>query len=540
MKSWILALVAMFVVAPAHAETRIVPPIPGPGEVLTPAVPLDSVWPVVPQEVALAELASREIPAVPANGLVASAVHQTALAVPPIPAPGEGPPPASPLDQPWPESPATLTASESRNIPSIPGLVFASAPAPQLPELATATGQRVAPAPRRAFHPEGTIHVVETGDTLWDISDLYLGTPWIWPSVWQDNDDIENPHLILPGDKIWVSATEMRKVTDEEAAALLAGSSVPAAMAEDMPSVPMPEKVLPRFHYVRHASLGLVSDDEIKDLPQVVGTIEEAVLLSQGDTVFVNLGEGQVSVGDQFTLFRTSQKVYDPANHHLLGYHSEIVGWLEITRIHGETSRARIQQSYVDFIPGVYLKPRLDAILEVPVVGSPKDVEGQIADLLLHSKYRGDSDVVILNRGADHGVVAGTTFEVYRQVGGNWKPNWYGKAPKVEIPHEVVAELIVLSAEPKSAMAYVTRSNTEIWHGDRFRTVAGPSHPHRGRGFASLEQRAVRWVREQATRAVEVVTEQASEHRPEVSVPAALAGWNLPRLQLEMDGYDPR
>ncbi|NNL66377.1 MAG: hypothetical protein HKP30_09060, partial [Myxococcales bacterium] len=101
MKSWILALVAMLVVAPAHAENRIVPPIPGLGETLTPVVPLDSTWPVVPQEVALAELASREIPAVPSTGLDASGVHQTALAVPPIPAPGEGPPPASSLQGAW-------------------------------------------------------------------------------------------------------------------------------------------------------------------------------------------------------------------------------------------------------------------------------------------------------------------------------------------------------------------------------------------------------------------------------------------------------
>ena len=51
----------------------------------------------------------------------------------------------------------------------------------------------------------GRIHVVVPGDTLWDISDAYLGTPWVWPSVWTDNRDIENPHFIVPGDRIWIS-----------------------------------------------------------------------------------------------------------------------------------------------------------------------------------------------------------------------------------------------------------------------------------------------------------------------------------------------
>ena len=57
----------------------------------------------------------------------------------------------------------------------------------------------------------GRVHEVVPGDTLWDISDAYLGTPWVWPSIWQDNQDIENPHLIYPGDLIWITPWEMRK-----------------------------------------------------------------------------------------------------------------------------------------------------------------------------------------------------------------------------------------------------------------------------------------------------------------------------------------
>ena len=72
----------------------------------------------------------------------------------------------------------------------------------------------------------GRIHLVVSGDTLWDISDAYLGTPWVWPSVWTDNQDIENPHLIIPGDRIWISSYEMRRVTEEEADAMLARQPV--------------------------------------------------------------------------------------------------------------------------------------------------------------------------------------------------------------------------------------------------------------------------------------------------------------------------
>ena len=62
---------------------------------------------------------------------------------------------------------------------------------------------------------KGYLHKVEKGDTLWDITAHYLGTPWTWPSIWKENDGINNPHLIYPGDLIWITEHGIRKVTPE-------------------------------------------------------------------------------------------------------------------------------------------------------------------------------------------------------------------------------------------------------------------------------------------------------------------------------------
>jgi len=51
------------------------------------------------------------------------------------------------------------------------------------------------------FEP-GFYYTVKKGDTLWDLSQKFYDSEWVWPATWAQNKDIKNPHRIYPGQRI--------------------------------------------------------------------------------------------------------------------------------------------------------------------------------------------------------------------------------------------------------------------------------------------------------------------------------------------------
>jgi nucleoid-associated protein YgaU len=320
----------------------------------------------------------------------------------------------------------------------------------------------------------GRIHVVVPGDTLWDISDAYLGTPWVWPSVWTDNRDIENPHLIVPDDRIWISAHEMRRVSAEEAERLLAGQ--PLAVDDNgEPVGPASDSFQSLFqnedglNIVRVSSLettGLISADQLDASASIVDAIPERVMLSQGDRVYVGLGEQEASVGDQFTVFRAQEKVFDPDTNRLLGYHVKLLGWVEVEETKAEASVARIRMSAAEMELGDRVMPREIPILDIEVAASPKNIDGQISFFPSSRVLMGSADYVYLNRGELDGLQVGSPLEVYR---GGWQAPEPARDTRVEVPDRVIAQLLVVRARRQSAVAVIRHTETELELGDRFR-----------------------------------------------------------------------
>jgi hypothetical protein len=330
----------------------------------------------------------------------------------------------------------------------------------------------------------GRIHIVSAGDTLWEISAWYLGTPWVWPSIWMDNGEIENPHLIHPGDHIWITPTEMRRLTAEEAEVLLSSAppepeAMPAAFDEAplaLEEAPAPEELLiqapvvgeerRRFRVSAREMVGLITREQLDAAASIVGQVPERILMSQEDEIYIGLGESEVERGDEFTIFRTHEKVFDPDTGALLGYHVEITGWIRVEETFPETSLASIRMSTTDVESGDRLVPRDPLPEEIPLQVSPDGVEGKISYFPNGRELMAFADFVYLNRGTLDGVEVGSPLEVYRPGRTAEEP---ARHDVVDIPDRVVAQLVVVRAAEDASVAYVRGSDTELKMGDRFR-----------------------------------------------------------------------
>jgi hypothetical protein len=212
--------------------------------------------------------------------------------------------------------------------------------------------------------------------------------------------------------------------------------------------------------------VGLISAEEFESAASIVDAIPGRVMLGQNDRVYIGLGEGQVSVGDEFTIFRKRDKVRDPDTRKVLGYHVDILGWLAVDEVYEDTARAEIQLSVGEVLRGDRLVQRQPLPLEIEEQPSPQEVEGKVAYLHHSRTVMTETDYVYLNRGSLDGLAEGSPLEVYRA---GFTAREKARDTKVHVPDRVIAGLLVVRAQPESAVAFVTYSDEEIELGDHFR-----------------------------------------------------------------------
>ena len=328
----------------------------------------------------------------------------------------------------------------------------------------------------------GRIHTVMTGETLWDISSAYWGTPWVWPSVWEENQAIPNPHLILPGDRIWISSGVMRKITRVQAEQMLEAAEQPAALAhgsndasplmetELVPAVSPVEPVSsrPSVRVVEREAMGFVASDTLAAATSIVDSPSLRTWLADSDHVYLGLGQGAVEVGDEFTIFREAHPVKDLGTGRLLGYHVDILGWLVVREVSAESATAEIRMSHSEILRGDQLIPRIAPRPLVEFRGGPAGVEGEIVFMPSDRTHMGSNDHVYLNRGERHGLEVGSEIEVFTA---GRRSRDRAKGETVMTPDRVDARMVLVEVSAETSVAYVVETDRELEIGDSIRTA---------------------------------------------------------------------
>ena len=130
-------------------------------------------------------------------------------------------------------------------------------------------------------HPD--TYVVEKGDTLWDISNMFLKDPWFWPEIWYVNPDIVNPHLIYPGDVIGLVYIDGQpRITNVRASTY--------RMSPQARVTPLNEAItsIPFEDVAAFLSTGVILEKHEADaLPYLLETHGDHLIASAGNEIYV-------------------------------------------------------------------------------------------------------------------------------------------------------------------------------------------------------------------------------------------------------------
>ncbi len=330
------------------------------------------------------------------------------------------------------------------------------------------------------------IHTVRRGDTLWDLSSRYYGTPWSWPRLWSYNPHVQNPHWIYPGDQL-----RMREDATPEQAGLASRSLSgvgPGDGGGGAGGRPLSEGSI----FLR--SSGFIGDAEKDRWGEVVGAREDQMLLSEGNHVYMMMRPGvALRLGQVLTVYRSvrAPERVEGARE-VPGEIVAVKGSVRIDQWNPETriARGRIVES-VDVIErGAAIGPVGRRFVVVAPKKNQTDLTARVLASLSPRVYMADHQMVFLDRGSDDGLAIGNRLLVVRR-GDAWRSSLQSstkmarerinqdvnervdiettplKGDQEEFPEEVIAELRVLRTHEKSAVAVVTMAHREIVVGDR-------------------------------------------------------------------------
>ncbi len=261
------------------------------------------------------------------------------------------------------------------------------------------------------------IHVVEKGDTLWDISALFLKQPWLWPKLWRLNPEINNPHLIYPGDIL-------KLVYDENGQPMLVvqaskpnykwSPKIRKEQKKDSAISLLPLEVIAPFMRYDH----LFTEDELDELPHIIGSDEGYRMTTKDFKVYVN---ANLEVAQSYAIYDKGEEIFDPETDDSLGFYVNLVGTGQVLKAgdmdNDVPSTLHVGSIKREIHAGDYVVPVNEGQL-LPSIFSMKaakeSLRGAIVKATSDGREFAKTEVVMINRGIEHDVSIGDVMAIKR------------------------------------------------------------------------------------------------------------------------------
>jgi LysM repeat protein len=371
-------------------------------------------------------------------------------APPPVSQPYSAPPPAS----------AEAPAGTADDLTATEAAVAALNEAP-VAETTAPTAQLIRPdAPMN--------YTVKRGDTLWDIAAVFLKDPWFWPEIWQINPQVENPHLIYPGDVLSLAygANGDASVSISQ----YSGARLQPRLrseALDGPVDTIPFAAIAAFL----TRPSVLTKDQALAAPHILAFRDQHMIGGTGHEAYVrNL---DAPIDRRYIVMHVGEPIHDIDSREVLGYQAAYVA-TAVVETQAEVSKTRLTEGAREALEGdrLIIEEGDRSLNFMPHV--PKTpIEGQIIALADRADQVGPYQVVVLNRGATHGLTQGAVLVVDQQgelvtdrsAGYPWKTKNFGD--KVRLPYERAGALIVFKVYERISYGLVIGARAPIRVADR-------------------------------------------------------------------------
>jgi hypothetical protein len=309
-------------------------------------------------------------------------------------------------------------------------------------------------------HPER--YVVKKGDTLWDISDMFLKDPWFWPEIWYVNPQIANPHLIYPGDVISLVYIDgkPRLILERGNAVRLSPRIREEALDEAIFTVPY--EAIKAFL----SKPAILDKKTAHEAPYILTTQHGHLVHGAGASVYVrgaDFGEGSV-----YSVMHVGEELRDPETREVLGYDGIYVAEGTIERT-GDPATMMLNASAREALNGDRLiEPADDFPLRFTPRSPSTEISGHIIGVHDGVSVIGNYQVVALDRGLNDGLELGNVLAVY-QSGRVAKDRFAERGffsrqfpEKVQLPNEYSGLLMVFRAFDDMSYGIIVKSISDI------------------------------------------------------------------------------